>query len=362
MNKETISLRQAIYSIMLFIFGSSIVVGVSGEAKQDAWISLLLAMAAAFPLLMMYARIIRLYPETDFFDIIITVFGKIIGRVIIALFTWYAIHLAALVIKNFSEFLQIVSMPETPELPMMAALAFVTAYLAKSSTSVLGKWSVVMFPIVTIVILLTVVLSVKDMDLTNLLPILEKGWTPIVAGAYQIVTFPFAETVVFLCMAGSIKKQDSPYKIYGYSLLASGLFLALVMVRNISILGPTMVGASYFPSYTTARILTLGDFLSRIEGTITMNFLLSGIVKIAVCLHAGAKGIAKLFNIDVYKNMLMPASMLALALCAIVYKSAMEMFGFLKYYQFYAIPFQILIPLLVWIAAEIKVRREPKKA
>ncbi len=358
MNKETISLRQAIYSIMLFIFGSSIVLGVSGTAEQDAWISLLLAMAGTFPLFMMYARIIRLYPETDFFDIVTSLFGNIIGKIVIVLFTWYAIHLAALVLRNFSEFLQIVSMPETPELPLMVALVLVTAYLAKGSTSVLGKWSVVMFPIVAIVILLTVVLSVKDMDLTNLLPIMEKGWVPVLEGAFQIVTFPFAETVVFLCLAGSIKKQDSPYKIYGYSLLFGGLFLALVMVRNIAILGPTMVGISYFPSYTTARILRLGDFLSRIEGTITMNFLLSGIVKIAICLAAGAKGIAKLFNINAYKNMLMPVSMLALALCAIVYKSAMEMFGFLKYYQFYAIPFQIIIPLAVWITAEIKAKKK----
>ena len=358
MNKETISFRQAIYSIILFIFGSSVVLGVNETAGQDAWISLLLATAGAFPLYMMYARIIRLYPETDFYDIILTVFGKIIGKVLIGLFTWYAIHLAAIVIRNFSEFLQIVSMPETPELPLMAALALVTAYLAKSSTSVLGKWSVIMLPIVSIVVLLTLILSVKDMDLTNLLPILENGWKPVAEGAYQIITFPFAEVVVFLCLAGSIKKQDNPYKIYGYSLLAGSVFLLLVILRNFVILGPMMVNISYFSSYTTARILRLGDFLSRIEGTITINFLLSGILKITVCLIAGAKGIAKLFNITVYKNMLMPASMLALALCAIIYKSAMEMFGFIQYYQFYAIPFQIVIPLAVWIAAEVTVRKK----
>jgi len=282
MNKETISLRQTIYCVMLFIFGSSIILGVSGTAGQDAWISLLLATAGAFPLFMMYARIIRLYPETDFFDILTTIFGNIIGKVIIGLFTWYCIHLA--------------------------------------------------FPIVTIVILLTVILAVNDMDLTNLLPVLEKGWNPVAEGAYQILTFPYGETVIFLCIAGSIKKQDSPYKIYGYSLLAGSGLLMLIILRNIAVLGPMMVGITYFPSYTTARILRLGEFLSRIEGMITMNFLLSGIVKITVCLIAGAKGISKLFNISVYRNMLMPTSMLALALCAIVYKSAMEMFGFLKYY------------------------------
>ncbi len=358
MNKETITFKQAIYTTVLFIFGSSLVVGVSGIAKQDSWISLLLAMAASFPLLMMYARIMHLLPETDLYDIWTILFGKIIGKIITALFTWYAIHLSALVIRNFSEFQQIVSMPETPQLPIMATLALLTAYLGKSSTAVLGKWSSFIFPIVIFVILITTVLSIKVMDLTNVLPILENGWTPIFKGTFEFVTFPFAETVLFLTMANAVKKTDSPYKIFGRSLLIGGISLAFVIIRNVIVIGQPMIDSSYFPSYSTARVLSLGDFLSRIEGSITMNFLLTGILKISVCLMAGTKGIAKLFNIEVHKNMLLPTTMLALALCAIVYNNAMEMFDFIKYFNIYAVPFQIIIPVATWIAAEIHMKRQ----
>ena len=361
MRKEPITLSQGVFMLILFIFGSSVVVGVSGEAGQDAWISLLMAAVMMVPLLLLYARIMRLFPETDLFDIMEILFGKIIGRVLILLVTWYALHLCALVLRNFTEFLQIVAFPETPQLPMMLALILVTAYLARSGENILGKWSIIMFPIVTLTVLFTVLIGLVDLDFTHLEPVLTQEFTKIAGGAYQTLTFPLAETVLFLCLAGAVRKEINPYKLYGFAIAISTVILVLVILRNIMILGTPMISASYFPSYTTARILHLGDFLTRIEGTITMNFLLAGIVKITLCLTAASKGIAKIFAIQEYKKMVMPTSMLAVALCAIVYTSTMEMFGFLKYYQIYAIPFQMIIPLAVWITAEIKKKKQAKK-
>jgi spore germination protein KB len=120
-----------------------------------------------------------------------------------------------------------------------------------------------------------------------------------------------------------------------------------------------MVAASYFPSYVTARILHIGDFFARIEGTISINFILAGLTKIAICLMAATKGIARLFGLKSHRQIVVPVSSLVLALCAIVYNNIMEMFDFIRFYQVYAIPFQIIIPLIIWIAAEVKSRRKP---
>ncbi len=361
MRKDSITYTQAVFLLVQFLFGSSVVLGVSSIAGQDAWASLLIATAMMVPLLLVYARIMRLYPETDLFDILEILFGKIFGKVLIALITWYALHLCSLVVRNFTEFMQIVAFPETPQLPMMISLILVTAYLAISGVNILGKWSMIMLPIVALTVILTIVMATVDMDFTNLQPILANGFQKILLGGYQILTFPFAETVLFLGVAGSVRKEINPYKMYGFAILTGSFILMLIILRNITILGSPMISASYFPSYVTARILHVSDFLTRVEGTITMNFLLSGIVKITLCLIVAAKGISKLFAIDDYKRMIMPTSMLAVALCAIVYKSAMEMFGFIVYYQVYAIPFQMIIPTAVWITAEIRNKMQTKR-
>ena len=112
--------------------------------------------------------------------------------------------------------------------------------------------------------------------------------------------------MLILSVAGAIKKTDSPYKVYLGAMLLGALVLLVVVVRNTEILGAPMMGAEYFPSYVAARVIDVGDFLSRIEITIAMNFILAGIVKISMCLIAAAKGAARLFAVSDYRRIVMP--------------------------------------------------------
>lgn len=357
MRKETVSYRQAFCILGLFLFGSSVVLGVSNDVGQDGWAALFIGAAFSIPAALLYARLIRLFPETDLFCIMQAVFGKVLGRIFIIVFAWYALHLGAMVMRDYSEFIEIVAMPETPQLPIMIALVLVTAYLAASGMETLGKWSVCMFPIVILVVIVTFILALNLMDFSNLLPVLTTPPMKLLQSGRDVFSFPFAETVVFLCIADTVRKEDSPYKIYLRTFLFGTVILLTIIVRNVATLGPAMVRSSYFPSYTTARILQVGEFLSRIEGSISMNFLLAGITKITLCLIAAAKGVAHLFGIRDYRRLLMPTGLMMLALCAIVHKNTMGVFAFLRVYGIYAMLFQVAIPLVVWIFAEFYRKR-----
>lgn len=358
MQKEMISSYQAICIIIFFIFGSSIVMGVSSDTAQDSWLALLLAVPMALPVLLVYARIIKLFPERDLFELIELLFGKIFGKAFILLITWYALHLCALVLRNFSEFVEISIMPETPQLPIMIMMILVVIYMAISGVETMGRWSVGMLPVIYLVVIVMTSLALPKMDFSNLLPVMEHDVKTIASASYKILTFPFGETVLFLCLADAVKRESSPYRIYGYAILISTFVLLVIIFRNTLLLGPEMLRAEYFPSYMAARIVNVGDFMARIEGSITMNFILAGIIKMTVCLIAAAKGMAHLFHLTSYRHIVFPMALLTVALCAIIYDNAMEMFDFLPVYQFYAIPFEIVIPLLIWLFAEKKAHRQ----
>ena len=361
MGREEISVKQGICIIMMFLLGSSLVMGINAETAQDSWLALILAAIGAAPVLLMYARIVKLYPGKDISEILETVLGKVGGKAAVVLMTWYALHLGALVLRNFSEFIQISIMPETPQLPVMIVMMVVTAYMAKSGMETLGKWSMVAIIIVLFIVVMTILLSLNKMDFSNIQPVMEHSVGQIASESFKMFTFPFAETVLALGVAGSLKKSGSPYRVYMLALLLGALVMLVVLLRNIEILGPAMMGAEYFPSYAAARVIKLGDFLSRIEITIAMNFILAGIVKISLCLMVAAKGVTRLFNLNDYRRFVMPTGLLMVALCAIVYKNTMEMFNFLPIYQYYALPFQLVIPLIVWIAAEVKSKKQKKR-
>ena len=138
-----VSSREMVLMIILFAFGSSVVMGVNSHTGQDAWICLLIATVISIPVFVMYARIIRLMDGKDFFTTILDWFGEIPGRIVIALLVWYYLYLAAIVSRNFSEFIEIVAMPETPQIPMMISFLLVSAYLCKSRIQVMSQWSIV---------------------------------------------------------------------------------------------------------------------------------------------------------------------------------------------------------------------------
>ena len=352
MQKNYMTYHQHVFLLLLFILGSSLLFGINAEAGQCSWIALIFATPITLLVVLIYARILKLFPETDLFGIIDQIFGKIIGKVLVVLLTWYALHLSAIVLSNFTEYISIVALPETPKVVVMTFLMVVTLYLARSKPKTLGQWAVISGITVILLIGFTLILAIKDIDFNNLLPIMPNGPKRVIIGAGQIFAFPFAESVVFLSIGNSIKKGESSYKIYVFAIISGAFILLLVYLRNIVTLGAPMAENSFFSSFNMARTIQIGDFLSRIEGTISINFVLAGLTKITICLICAAKGISSLFRIEHFEHMTSPIGLLTISLSAILYKNTLEMFDFLKYYNIYALPFQIIIPVFIWITAE----------
>ena len=354
MKKAMLEPRHAICMIIMFMIGSTVIVGVSTSAKQDAWMTVLIAAAYSIPVIFMYARIMKLYPEMDLYEIAESAAGKIAGKVIIVLFTWYALHLGALVLRNFVEFIQVNVLKATPRVAVMLVIMAAVIYLAKSGVPIIGKLAVACLLLVIIVVIITVLGAINQMETYYILPVLSTNWGELLKDGYVVFTFPYAETVLFLTAASAVRKQDNTYKIFLWSILAATLILVVIVVRNILILGPAMSSASYFTSFVAARIINIGDFFARIEGSISMNFIMSGVIKMSVCLFAATTGIAKLAGITDYKRLVFPVALLMMALSEILYKNLMEMFAWIPVYRMYAIPFQLILPAFLWIVGEVK--------
>ena len=75
--KEVISRRQAVAVLTVFIMGSSIIILPNSEAGQDSWLAQLLSAVMALPVVMIYARLIRLFPGRSIAEMLMEEFGKI---------------------------------------------------------------------------------------------------------------------------------------------------------------------------------------------------------------------------------------------------------------------------------------------
>lgn len=356
-DKETISQKQGIVLLITFLLGSTLVLGTGSEAKQDSWLAILLAMVLSVPLFFIYARLLALYPGKDLFLIMEAIFGRVIGRLVILCYVWYAFHLGALVMRNFIEFIVIVSLPETPKYAVGIMMALVCIWGVKSGIEVLGRWTSFILPVILLAILVVTLLTIPRIKLENLKPVLANGMQPVVKGTLSAFSFPFAESVLLISFLGHLNKKGNPYKAYFISLLVSGLIIMALSVRSIAVLGVPTVSVLYFASYATVSLVNIGNFLQRIEVTVSIVFMFAGFIKICVCLQAACRGLTGILNIRDWKSMVAPLGLLMFIFSFTVYDNTMEMFHWAqKVYPYYALPFQVVIPLVAWIIAEGKKR------
>ncbi|QUH19236.1 GerAB/ArcD/ProY family transporter [Alkaliphilus sp. B6464] len=357
MKKEIISTKQGISIMFIFLIGTTLVAGTTNKAHQDTWISILIAVVMSLPMCFVYSRLLKLFPGKSLFDIVEEIFGSIVGKAITLIFIWYFFHLGALIIRNITEFIQIISFAETPQFFVAIFIALLVVYMVKSGMEVLARWTEFVLPIIIFIIILTICLSAPKMNFNHLKPVLYNGFKPAFQGAYALFVFPFAETVIFTVIFSSLEQQDKCFKVYSLSLIMFGIILLLVTLRNILVLGIANIDILYFPSYSAVSMIDIGNFLQRIEVVVSVILILSSIAKLSVCLFATSIGVSKLFNFDDYKLVAAPICLLMLNLSFIIYNSTMEMFDWIGTTNlYYSIPFQIILPLAILIVAEIKIR------
>jgi len=282
-------------------------------------------------------------------------FGTVLGGAVILLISCYAVYLAAMTLRGFSEFIQVTSLTRTPQIPIMILILSAALYLSRGGIGIMGKWSLVVFAISAVIIIFSVLTSINVMDVKNIMPVMSRSPREISDGAFSALAFPFGEVILILAFAGSFKK-DNPYKIFFWGVTIGGFLLLIISLRDILVLGET-VNSVYYPDYAATRIVKMGSFLQGTEAVVSLTYIFMGITKTAVCLLAASKGLSAAFKIGNYRNIILPVGLLTLTLCAVLYKNIIEMFEFMSVYPVYAALFQIFIPLLIWTAAEIRIKK-----
>lgn len=358
--KETITDKQAVSIIFLSILGSSIILGAAKPAKVDAWISIIIAVIISLTIGLCYARLSRKFHGKNLFEICEVVFGKIFGKIFISLFMLYAILINALIIRDFGEFIYVtgvVSIREISQVFIMTIVMLLCIYMSKKGLSTLGRFCVFFVPIVVFMLTMGYILSINNMSPRNILPIMYDGVKPVINGALSAISFPFTEGLVLLMIYNSPKNKALTSKIFTKGVLFSGLMLLSMTIFDIMILGYSTFASSYFPSYTSLRRISIGNFFERIELIIILSFIFGVFVKSSCYLIASCKGIACLFNMKDYTFISTPVGFFVVSIAYLLYENTKELAESAQLFTYLGISFQVVLFFIVFIGAEMKIRK-----
>lgn len=353
-----ISSWQFFMLVMAFLLGTSTLIMPVGPAKQDSWISYLLAGALGVGAAYFYASLGRRFPGETPFQYAPRVLGKVWGTFFNLLFLWYAFHLAALLLLNFSELYVVAIMVTTPLIVFIGIMTGLAAWAVRSGLEALARLAELLTPLLIATVLLLDVLTLATPGLTrweNLLPVMPEGPLPVIRGILPYFAFPFGETVFFLVLLPFLTDPQKGQRPFYLAIILVNLVLTSALVRNLLVLGPDEARRTHFPSLTAIQLINIGDFLQRMDPLIIFIWTFGVFLKLIIVYYVFVLGTAQVFNLRDYRPLVLPAGLLLTFFAPIVYENFHQMIRFAaRTWPFYFFPGYFLYPAILLAVAKIR--------
>ncbi|MEB2627736.1 GerAB/ArcD/ProY family transporter [Peribacillus frigoritolerans] len=365
MEKANISGYQLFVLIFLFEMGSALLVPLAGEAKQAAWLVILIAMVGGFLLFFIYYGLFQYYPDQLLTEFVRSILGNFLGRIVAFLYILYFIYLAARVLRDFGDTLLTFAYPHIPLFAANAAFILVVVYTVRKGVEVLTRTGELFFVLENLLLMTFFLLIVASgmIHLNNLKPVIEMNVTEMVKMAFtKTIFFPFGEIISFLMIFPYLNEPKRLKKIGISSIAAAGIFLALIMAMNIAVLGVDLTTRSQYPLLSLIQSIEVAGFLERLDVYFLFLLMIGGFIKISVFTYVAVTGTANVFNVKQPSRLAYPVGFVIL-LCSIIIASNFtehmhEGLGAVPIYIH--LPFQVIIPLLLLIIAFFKNRKKKK--
>ena len=216
---------------------------------KDSYIVMLAWIAFEFIDLTFVLLLARRNPDKTMYEILTDAFGKVVSRVIVALFTLFVCAKGLLVLGELKTFFVVTMYADINWVVMLIPLmALLCAFGIRSLRSI-GRTAELMTPVILVSTLVLSGLLLGDIEFSNLLPVMSNGFAPIKKG---MLTFPmwFGDVSFLLMFLGNIKiNRGFIWKSY----LAKLVALALVMLFSVTL----------FSTY--ANVSTLIDYGNNVS-------------------------------------------------------------------------------------------------
>jgi len=362
---EKISLWQLYILIICFQIGSAALVGIGNEAKQDAWIAVIIGTLFGIAIMLYYLFLLSKVPGKNLFELFVFCFGKWVGKFLTLLYVIYFFYISARVLRDFCELLVSTIFEVTPLEVISITMMLVIVYIFQHGLEVLGRTSEVFFPYVVAFIVMTGlgIWFSGEFEMSNIQPILGDGFKPVLKALFPtMITFPFGEAITFMVISAYIGTKKNIKKVSAVGVLTSGILLTYGAVIQIATLGVDVKDRANFPLLSASREISLLNFIERVDLIIVFFVMFGIIVKVGIFFYGGLKGLELITN-KPYRSMTLPmGSLIAFFTVVISHNFVEHIEEGLVFVPFYLhIPFQFGIPLLLLPFILWKTRKKQKK-
>lgn len=345
LNRDKISHKQLYFLIIAFTISSSIILPPGKAAGNDAPFAIIFAFFEILIPLTAYLKLTERYPGATLIQINELILGGFVSKLVSLIMILYFIENAGSAAYVITNFLSTQIFFSTPHIVLALPLTCLSVWAALNGIEVVGRCSEILVPAFMCTSFMVTLLVSPQMNLSFIKPLFQTPIKTFFWVVHSIATYAFGQLIAFSMVLPAVNKPQQARKTSVLAVATAASFFALVIIRNIVVLGPTL-STSQHPSFTVASLINIGDVITRLDVAISANFMTFGFLKLAVLSYVILLSIGQLFRLRTIRPLGIPLAILIVLFSLILTESSTQQAEFIeKVYPLYAIPFQYILPV-----------------
>ncbi|MGI6037114.1 MAG: GerAB/ArcD/ProY family transporter [Limnochordia bacterium] len=321
---------------------------------REVWFANLISTLVALLILLLVVRLGAAHPGKTIIEYSQTLLGPVLGKAAGLLLIAYWLHIAATTARTLGEAYTVAIMPETPIEVFMMVMVFLGANAARHGIEIVGRMSDNALWLILLFAFSLLILPFGQIDFQRLKPLWDSNLTSLLRTMGTTLAFFMEMTVIGMVIPYiTDKKETTRHCIYGVTM--AGLLIVSFSAVLVAAFGPTVQHLS-LPAYSLARLIEIATFFERVEAIPMGAWTLSSGLKLALFLWASALGLAQVFNLQRYQQLIYPLAILTTTFGALLYESVIDLDTFLEleYYGLFSLLLNIGLLCLLTLLTLIK--------
>lgn len=325
------------------------------EAKQGAWLAMLLAAFASLFITYIATQLSLLYPRQTLVEFAPKIIGRWLGRLIVFtyLLVWYTV--AGLILREYADFVHLALFSSTPLWVIILLMLLVMIYAVYGGIHIVGRCSEIIGPFILLSIIMITILSFPDLKFMRLLPLLHSnGVMPIIKGSLGATSFMGESIMIMMLIAFvSDKSKVNPPILWGVGL--ASLFLVSGTMNVLMVLGKEVPAKLPYPIYTFIQYTSVMEFIQNIDVLAVIVTIFSIFIKLCLYMFLTSYGMAQLFQIKNWRKVVWGSALLIFVISILPRNMVESQVIFPEIWKNYVLPIYILgIPLMLWLIGAVR--------
>lgn len=281
MNKDKISVNQVLKMFIVAISASIVRLvpsALSNVSKQASWVSpivaILITIFDMYIVSKVFKRLKSKKEVRNLSDVFDTVYGKVIGKVLVIMYIIWTFILMAVHIRFFGERIVATLFTYAPIQIFIVALLAIVYISSRKKVSNLAKFCEIAFIIFMIIAIFIALIGTSYVKLENMLPVTIYDAMPILKGSLLISSI-FSTGFLFLFFGEEINEKDKLFKKGKWLPILYSVLCLLTVVITVGKFGDKLTSAFIQPFFMAIKKISIFSTIENIEPIFISFWLIS---------------------------------------------------------------------------------------